>query len=445
MRRGSVFRRCGACNARVTGRRCQKCGGERTTWAFVVDLAPVGAPRQQTMRAGFPTKAAAEEEKAKLQKDKAEGRYVEPTKLTMKEYLEKWIKGLELEGVRANTRDEWGGHVRNHIVPKLGAIRVQQLESHHIRAFYAELRESGHCRTGGGLSPKSVWNIHLCLSRAMKDAIKDKVRPDNPARGAIKPPKDKPVIGFWTSVEFAAFIKVVDLTGNRHDQALYRLAVQTGMRRGELLGLRWANVDLEARHLTVIEQLSRRTKGVGRFGPPKTRASLRTIDLSDETIDALRAWRETQDELRRMWAELYEDDGLVFCHENGTSHDPRWMTNRFRKQVIAAKVKRIRFHDLRHTSAVIGLRELGEAIDEVSKRLGHESTAFTLDIYGHLLPQRGRDVATAFDRLVRERSREAGNEGDTGAAPTRPKRPRRNGPDSSGSAGVIDPSGPRAA
>jgi Phage integrase family len=93
-----------------------------------------------------------------------------------------------------------------------------------------------------------------------KDAIKDKVRPDNPARGAIKPPKDKPVIGFWTSVEFVAFIKVIDLTGNRHDQALYRLAVQTGMRRGELLGLRWANVDLEARHLTVIEQLSRRTK-----------------------------------------------------------------------------------------------------------------------------------------------------------------------------------------
>ena len=116
------------------------------------------------------------------------------------------------------------------------------------------------------------------------------------------------------------------------------------------------------------------------------------------------SWREAQDEHRRSWDELYQGEGLVFCHENGTSHDPRWMTNRFRKQITKAQVKRIRLHDLRHTSAVIGLRELGEAVDEVSKRLGHESTAFTLDTYGHLLPQRGRDVAAAFDRVVRERA-----------------------------------------
>jgi integrase len=183
---------------------------------------------------------------------------------------------------------------------------------------------------------------------------------------------------------------------------------QTGMRRGELLGLRWSNVDLEARRVTIVEQLSRRTQGVGRFGPPKTSASRRTIDLSTESVAALGLWREAQDEQRRAWAEVYQDEGLVFCHENGTSHDPRWMTNRFRKQVMKANVKRIRFHDLRHTSAVIGLRELGEAVDEVSKRLGHESTAFTLDIYGHLLPQRGKDVAVAFDRLVRERRDVAG-------------------------------------
>lgn len=268
--------------------------------------------------------------------------------------------------MRANTRDEWGGHVRNHLVPRLGTVRLQQLDSQQIRTVYAELRLSGHCRTGAGLSPKSVWNVHLCLSRAMKDAVKDKLRPDNPARGAIKPPRDKPVIGFWTSAEFAEFIAWIDEHTGLHDRALYRLAVQTGMRRGELLGLRWSNVDFEARTVTVVEQLSRRTQGVGRFGPPKTLASRRTIDLSTESIAALGLWREAQDEQRRTWAELYQDEGLVFCHENGTSHDPRWMTNRFRKQVVSAELKRIRFHDLRHTSAVIGLRELGEAVDEVS-------------------------------------------------------------------------------
>jgi integrase len=356
------------------------------------------------MRAGFATKGEAEAAKAKLQQDKAEGNHVERSLLTVDQFLQDWIKDLELEDVRPNTLDEWSSHVRNHLRPKLGKILAQQLTSEHVRDFYRELRVSGNQRTGEGLSPKSVWNIHLCLSRAMKDAIKARLRPDNPARGVIKPPKDRPVVGFWTSLEFAAFIKWIDQQGGLHDQALYRLAVQTGMRRGELLGLRWSNVDWEARHVTIVEQLARRTRGVGHFGPPKTPASRRTIVLSEESIAALGAWRETQDEQRRAWAELYEDDGLVFCHENGTSHDPRWITNRFRKQVASAGVKRIRIHDLRHSSAVIGLRELGEAIDEVSKRLGHESTAFTLDIYGHLLPQRGRDVATAFDRLVRDRS-----------------------------------------
>src|SRR5215471_3922127 len=188
MRRGSVFRRCGTCHARVSGRRCGKCGGDRATWAFVVDIEPPGAPRRQTMRSGFATKAEAEAAKTKLQQDKSDGNHVERSLITMEQYLTDWIKGLELADIRPNTRDEWGGHVRNHLSPKLGTIRVQQLTSQHIRAFYAELRESGHTRTGEGLSPKSVWNVHLCLSRAMKDAIKDRLRPDNPARGVIKPP-----------------------------------------------------------------------------------------------------------------------------------------------------------------------------------------------------------------------------------------------------------------
>jgi integrase len=204
----------------------------------------------------------------------------------------------------------------------------------------------------------------------------------------------------------------IDQRDDLHDQALYRLAVQTGMRRGELLGLRWSAIDREARTVTVVEQLYQRQKGVARFGLPKTRASTRTIDLSDDSLETLRSWRERQDEQRREWEELYEKEGLVFCRENGSSHDPRAITKRFSTLEAAAGVKRIRFHDLRHSSAVIGLRELGESPDEVSKRLGHESTAFTLDTYGHLLPHRGKDVATGFDRLVRKRGKGDGQKGE---------------------------------
>ncbi len=158
-------------------------------------------------------------------------------------------------------------------------------------------------------------------------------------------------------------------------------------------------MDFGRRQLTVVQQLARRLE----FGAPKTRASRRTLDLSDEAIEALRAHEVAQEGQRREWAEAYMDHGLVFARDNGTPHDPRVVTHRFAVQVKRADVKRIRFHDLRHTSAVIGLRELGEWPDEVSQRLGHTSVAFTLDTYSHLLPQRGRAVAEGFGRLLRPR------------------------------------------
>jgi integrase len=402
VRRGSVFRRCTICKRRVTGRKCGNCGGERTTWVFVVDLEVPGAPRRQVMRAGFATRGEAEAEKAKLQGDKADGKFIEPSRLTVAAYLESWRKGLELEDLRPNTREEWDGYVRNHL-SRLGQIRLQQLSMQHILDCYAELRQSGNQRTGRGLSPKSVWNVHLCLSRALKDAVKRRLLADNPARGAIRPPKDRPDIHFWTSVEFTRFLAWNVGRDDLQDVALYQLAVQTGMRRGELLGLRWSDIDWEARTVTSRQSLSVRRQGVPRFGPTKTRSSRRTIDLSGESAAALTVWGWFQDDQQRQWAELYQNSGLVFCHENGVAHDPRHIDRRFLKHVTGAGVKRIRFHDLRHSSAVIGLRELGEWPDEVSKRLGHESVGFTLDTYSHLLPQRGKEIAIEFDRLVEKR------------------------------------------
>src|SRR5262249_16639974 len=182
---------------------------------------------------------------------------------------------------------------------------------------------------------------------------------------------------------------------------MYRLAVQTGMRRGELLGLRWRDIDFERRHVTVVQQLARRRE----ISAPKTDASRRTIDLSSDTTSELTLLRDSQRFQRQAWADAYEGHDLVFCRDNGSPHDPRVISHRFCMHAASAEVRRIRFHDLRHTSAVIGLRELGEWPDEASKRLGHTSVAFTLDTYGHLLPQRGQAVADAFDRLLADRRR----------------------------------------
>jgi integrase len=403
MREGSVFRRCGRCDKRLPkgARRCP-CGHDRATWAFIVDLEVAGEKRRQLRRQGFATRELAIAEMRKLQEERAAGTWVEPNRLTVRVYLERWIKTLALqEAVRRNTRDEWAGHVRSHLIPRLGTVLLQQLTTPQIRAAYGEMRVSGHQRTGGPLAPKSVWNIHRCLHRALADAVKDGLLKANPAAGAMALPMERPDISFWTPAQVAEFMAYVDSTLDLQHQALYRLALQTGMRRGELLGLRWIDLDLDRLRVTVRQQLARRED----ISAPKTRAGRRTIDLSADVVAALRAQWDAQMFQRRAWSDAYEDQGLVFTRENGTPHDPRVVTHRFANHVSRSGVKRIRFHDLRHTSAVLGLRVWGEGIDELSKRLGHTSVAFTIDTYGGLLPQRGRAVAAAFDAMLTSRDR----------------------------------------
>lgn len=406
MREAPVFRRCtsGRCGARwkARDRQCPKCAGSSFSWAFVVDLEPPGAPRKQVRKGGYRTRQEAVDACHLLQERAAKGQYVDPSKLTVAEYLEPWIVQLPLTShTRENTLDEWRSHIRNHLVPHLGKVRIQALGPQQIRAMYAQLRQDGHQVTGRGLSAKSVWNVHVCLRRALTDAVTDKLIVANPATGLMRRPDPEKDVDFWTSQQLAAFLDWVYATLDQQAQAFYRLAAQTGMRRGELLGLRWLNLDLDSEnpHVTVIEQMARHRK----VAPVKTRAGRRAIGLGPELVADLKAWRDAQAFERRAWADAYEDLGLVFTRENGTSHDPRVVTHRFQRHVGEARVKIIRLHDLRHTSAVIGLRELGEWPDEVSRRLGHTSVAFTLDTYGHLLPARNRTLADAFDRLLQER------------------------------------------
>lgn len=422
MRRGRVFRRCTACHKRVSGRRCT-CGRGRVTWAYVVDLNPPGEQRRQRMASGFADEAAANAAMNRVQTERAEGLYVEPSKVTAGRYLRDWIKGLiEASKVartgtrgddddrqpgdeRDNTLIGWEVGVRIQLAPRLDSVPLQQLTQPRIRAAYRDIRLRGR-HTGGSLKPKSVWNLHLCLHRALEDAIKDGLIKVNPAAGAMRRPKNKPEIKFWVGAQLARFLAdVPDL----RERTLYRVAGQTGMRLGELLGLRWADLDLandggaEAGLISIRQQLSRRRGGGYQFGPPKTKAGRRTINASPETVVTLRAWRAQQELFRRAWGDAYQlDDDLVFCREDGSKLDGTQVGKRFARLVQDAKVPRIRFHDLRHTSAVIGLRELGEWPDETCARLGHSSVAFTLDTYGHLLPKRGRQTAAAFDRLLRE-------------------------------------------
>jgi integrase len=404
MREGSAFRRCGKCSRRVTGRRCA-CGHDRASWGYKVDVEPSGAPRRQVVKFGFRTKDDALAAMAKLQQEITEGTHVEPSKLTVRQYLDEWIEGLSVRrDVDGNTLAGWSGVVKHHLRP-LGSIRLQQLQQSRIVRLYEQLLESGRVDDQGGLSRKSVWNVHICLSRALKDAVAKGLLQKNPARGAMAKPKEPVDVAFWTSAELDLFLSWIEGREDAFDVALYRLASQTGMRRGELLGLRWTDIDWDHAQLSVLQ--ARAKKGYDMFTLPKTSASRRTLDLSDATLAALRAHRDAQAIDRQLFGEVHRKHDLVFCRSDGMPYYPDTLTARFRHQVRESGVKPITLHDLRHSSAVIGLRELGEAIDEVSARLGHTSVAFTLDTYGHLLPQRGRQTATAFDTMLKGRRESA--------------------------------------
>lgn len=395
MRRGLVFRRCTKCGSRVTDRRCERCNGERSTWAYAVDVAPKGAARQQKTKAGFATKAEAVAAVARLQTEKEDGTYVEPSKLTVRAYLEGWLAGLSAP--RASTRSSYEVITRVHLLPIIGSVPLQQLTRARVKALYEELHQSGRANgPRGGLSVKSVHNVHLCLRKALADAVDDGLLRANPAERAHRLPNDRAEMATWTAAELRQFLAATE----QPNFALWRLASNTGMRRGELLGLRWSDVDLEAGRLSVRQQLVRAGKQVA-FGPPKTKAGRRSITLDGVTVDVLRSHRARQNEegRLRLGTGYRSDLDLVFARPDGSPTDPDVISQQFEAATRRASVKRIRLHDLRHTHASLAL-QAGIHPKVVQERLGHSSIAVTLDRYSHVIPALHEDAAARIAAVV---------------------------------------------
>lgn len=362
MRQGTVFKRCTRCGDRidVKARRCGKCGGDRHTWAFVVDLAPPGAPRKQRKQGGFATKREALAAMAEVQSAAVTGGYVAPTRQTVRQYLEIWLPTAKAR-LRASAYDACELHVRTYIVPRIGDLPIHALAPTRVRALYAELVKSGGVRKrcqrcgapagtarkdtdgrslcqadldgrpcggsefiAGGLSAKSVHNIHRTLSRALSDAANDGLLPRNPAERCHTMP-ESPEQQTWSADELRRFL--VHVASDRLS-AMWRVTATTGIRRGELVGLRWRDVDVEAGRITIAQQ---RSKGAGTVsaGPTKTRRSRRLVSLDATTVAVLRAHRTEQVEERLRFGAGWVDSGLVFCRSDGSPLHPDRVTQMF--------------------------------------------------------------------------------------------------------------------
>lgn len=354
-------------------------------WFYVVDLRPAGGSRRQVKKRGFRTKTEAVDELRKFQTRVHNGLEVDPSTVTVRAYLEDhWLPSLPMT-VRPSTLDTYQRLVRLHIVPHLGDVKLQKLERVQIAKWLAKLSSSD-------LSPKYVKNVHGVLSKALHDAIEYELL----ARNVATKPKGMPAIEprpprAWNAEELRRFL--VSTAGDRLGP-VWRLIGTTGLRRGEALGLRWQDVDVDASTITVVRQ---RTIASGRLveGPPKTRAGHRTVSIDAGTMAVLRTWRATQAAERLMMGAGWPDHDLVFTNADGTGLWPQTVTAAFRDVSERLGLQLIGVHGLRHTAATWMISQ-GINPRVVQQRIGHSNVSVTLGLYTHVLPGHDRDAADAF-------------------------------------------------
>ena len=366
-------------------------------WSFVADVAPGGAMRHQVRKRGFATRKEAQTALNELLGDLQAGTFVAPDRTTLDEYLAEWMSALPTSGRSESTMSSYRHNLRLHVLPYIGSVRLQELGPLDLDRLYARLRTTGRRNGGSGaLSARTVRYIHTILSAALTDAVKKGLLIRNPAVAA-SPPSAKaarpPEMAWWRPEELETFLDHV-----RADpmSALIHLAAMTGMRRGEVVGLCWPDVDLDRRRLLVQRQLTS-TDNRLRWDSPKSDRGRRVIDLDAETDGLLRSFRAAGGADRRG---THVTPHVVFGRADGQPLHPETVSATFDKLVRTSGLPRIRFHDLRHTHAA---HLIAAGVDPltISRRLGHASVAFTLDRYGHLGEQAGASAAQAVADLLR--------------------------------------------
>ena len=296
--------------------------------------------------------------------------------------------------VAHRTYHNYLSQIRNHIVPRLGKKNLQALKLEDAEDLYRSMAASG-------LSPATIRYVHAVLSRALKQAFVRGLVPLNIADGTSLPRADqKEMEAFFTPEEVRRFLQAA-----KHDrlEALYVLAITCGLRQGELLGLRWDDLDLKAGRLTVRRRVQRSRDGSGIISGPTKNKKSRTIRLGGVAIDALKAHRDTQAEEVDSARGLWRDPDLVFATTIGTPLDPSNLVGRSFKPLLGrADLPSICFHDLRHACATLLFPE-GVPIKVVQEVLGHSSVSVTMDVYSHILPDMQERAAAAMDELLSEK------------------------------------------
>lgn len=372
----------------MKGTISKRTGPQGIAYRVRVDLGDDPATGQRHRRSGtFRTRKEAEAAMAQWIADVERGTTIEPTRLTVAEYLARWLDALE--GVEPATHERYEALSRLHVAPTLGGRLLAKLTPLDVQQLYAACKAKG-------LSPTTISLLHNMLHHALKQAVEWDLIVRNVAERVAAPRPKAPEPAVWSAEQVARFLAVADA---EPDAALWWVAVTSGMRRSELLGLQWRDVDLKRGVLNVQHARKRGADNRWETGAPKTRKGRRQIALPPSAVAALQAHRTAQLKRRLALGSAYADEDYVFAGTFGRPLHPRSLQYRYERLVKKAGLPYIKRHGLRHTNATVS-RAAGEHPKIVQERLGHSSISMTLDRYSHVTPSMQQEAAARLEAVL---------------------------------------------
>jgi integrase len=310
----------------------------------------------------------------------------------MRDYLNGWLE-LVKPTLKHKTYDGYESFVRVHIIPRIGHIKLNKLTPEHINGAWARMLKEGHSAT-------LIEHCHLRLSKALTDARERKLIANNPMQFVNKPRIEEKEINPLSLEDIARVLEVAKAT---EYYAIIHTAIHTGMRRNELLGLRWKDINLDEAVLYLNRSIYRAKGGVTEHQTTKTKSGSRAIDLTPSSAIVLRKQWELQKGDALVYGYKVTEDSPVFIRRTGEPLLPTTVTHLFKKIVRALGVGDVRFHDLRHTHATVMLLQ-GVHPKVVQERLGHAKMSTTMDLYSHVMPSMQKDAVERFDVALKEGS-----------------------------------------
>ncbi|GAB3754771.1 tyrosine-type recombinase/integrase [Zhihengliuella somnathii] len=363
------------------------------SWGYYVDARsnPNPGGGKQYRRMGFPTRNAARKARTDLAAQLDKGTFIPDDKQTVGMFVEDWLpRHLRNNNIKPTTANNYRRYVRMDIAPShLGTTRLSALKAQHVEAFIDDLVNAGR-------GTVTIRRIVAVLKTALKYAVKTGRLSGNPAADVDLPGTVESHIEVWDVAELQRFLKASE---DHRLGALFRFVVLTGLRRGEVTGLRWDDVDFVESCIWIRNTRVQVGGKVVDQSSAKTAKSAARVELDTAAVDVLMAWKIAQDAERAEWDDLWEDTGFVFTMDDGNPLQPAYVTRLFSKLQEAAGVPKMTFHGLRHEHAAL-MAKAGVDVMVISKRLRHSNIGVTNDFYGHLLPNVSRDAASKVSAML---------------------------------------------